>query len=314
MNELFDALLDISRIDTQQVAPSIGSFPVQRMLDRLAATYSGQAARKGLFLRLPTASAWISSDAILLERILGNLVSNAVRYTRRGGVVVLCRRRGKALRIEVVDSGPGIPADRLQSVFSEFVRLEFASDEEKQGLGLGLAIVERLARLLDHAIEVHSIVGRGSRFSITVPFASAAEIKQAAADKVEQADQTAGDRLIILVDDDRSVRESMGGLLSGWGYQVIEASSAEEAVAVLGRGQDTPALIIADYELEGGKTGIDCISVLRHACNQSVPAFLVSGAPRSEHPQAGVDVLRKPLTPAALRAALLHHLKSHPKA
>ena len=242
MNELFDALLDISRIDTQQVAPSVGPFPVQRILDRLAATYSGQAVRKGLSLRLPATSAWISSDAVLLERILGNLVSNAVRYTRRGGVVVLCRRRGEALRIEVVDSGPGIPADRLQSIFSEFVRLEPASDEEKQGLGLGLAIVERLARLLGHAIEVHSIVGRGSRFSVTVPLSSAAEIEQVATDRVAQPDQSADGRLIVLVDDDRSVRESMGGLLSSWGYQVIEAPSAEEAVAVLGRGQDTPAL------------------------------------------------------------------------
>ena len=220
----------------------------------------------------------------------------------------------KRLRIEVVDSGPGIPADRHQSIFSEFVRLESASDEEKQGLGLGLAIVERLARLLGHAIEVRSIVGRGSRFSITVPLASAVEIEQAAADRVEQAYQPAGDRLIVLVDDDRSVRESMGGLLSSWGYQVIEAPSAEEAVAVLSQGLDTPALIIADYELEGGKTGIDCISVLRNSCNQSVPAFLISGAARSEHPQAGIEVLRKPLTPAALRAALLHHLKPHANA
>ena len=154
--------------------------------------------------------------------------------------------------------------------------------EEKQGLGLGLAIVERLARLLGHAIEVHSIVGRGSRFSITVPVASAAEIEQVATDRVAQPDQLADDRLIVLVDDDRSVRESMGGLLSSWGYEVIEAPSAEEAVAVLGRGQDIPALIIADYELAGGKTGIDCISVLRNACNRSVPAFLISGVAGGE--------------------------------
>ena len=173
MNELFDALLDISRIDTQQLSPSIGSFPIQRILERLGATYSGEAVRKGLFLRLPTASAWISSDAILLERILGNLVSNAIRYTQRGGVVVLCRRRGKALRIEVLDSGPGIPADRLQSIFSEFVRLEFASDEEKQGLGLGWLSSNVLPACSDHPVEVHSVIGRGSRFSITVPFASA---------------------------------------------------------------------------------------------------------------------------------------------
>jgi signal transduction histidine kinase/CheY-like chemotaxis protein len=308
MNELFDALLDISRIDTQQVAPSVGPFPVQSMLDRLEATYSGQAVRKGLSLRLPATSAWISSDAVLLERVLGNLISNAVRYTRRGGVVILCRRRGDALRIEVLDSGPGIPADRLQSIFYEFVRLEPARDQEKQGLGLGLAIVERLARLLGHAIEVYSIVGRGSRFSITVPLSSALEIERVEPDGAALPDQSADGRLIVLVDDDRSVRESMGGLLRSWGYQVIEAPSAEEAVAVLGL-QDTPALVISDYELAGGKTGIECISVLRNSCRRSVPAFLISGGSGGEDLQAGMEVLQKPLTPAALRDALLRHLK-----
>jgi signal transduction histidine kinase/CheY-like chemotaxis protein len=310
MNELFDALLDISRIDTQQVAPNVGQFPVQRMLDRLGATYSGEAARKGLSLRLPATSAWVSSDAVLLERILGNLISNAVRYTRQGGVVVLCRRRGEALRVEVLDSGPGIPADRLESIFSEFVRLESARDEEKQGLGLGLAIVERLARLLGHPIDVRSIVGRGSRFSIAVPLSLAPEIERVASVGVTQPDQLADGRLIVLVDDDRSVRESMRGLLSSWGYQVIEAPSAEEALVALGLAQDTPALVISDYELAGGRTGIDCISVLRSSCRRSVPAFLISGGSSSEGRQAGIEVLQKPLTPAALRAALLRHLKA----
>ena len=207
MNELFDTLLDISRIDTQQLSPSIGPFPIQRILERLGASYSGEAVRKGLSLRLPATSAWISSDAALLERILGNLVSNAIRYTQRGGVVVLCRRRRNALRIEVLDSGPGIPADRHQSIFSEFVRLESAGDEEKQGLGLGLAIVERLARLLGHPVEVHSVIGRGSRFSITVPLAPAPEMVRVADDRLAPPDQLTDDRLIVLVDDDRSVWE-----------------------------------------------------------------------------------------------------------
>jgi len=309
MNELFDGLLDISRIDTQQVAPSIGPIPVQRMLDRLEATFSNQAVHKGLSLRLPATSAWVSSDAVLLQRILGNLISNSVRYTRRGGVVVLCRRRREALRIEVVDSGPGIPADRLESIFSEFVRLEPANDEEKQGLGLGLAIVERLARLLAHPIEVRSIVGRGSRFSITLPLTSASEIEQIASDANAQPDQSADGRLVVLVDDDRSVRESMGGLLSSWGYQVIEAPSTEQAATVLGRRHDTPALIIADYELGDGKTGIDCISALRGSCDRCVPAFLISGGFDGNSRPAGIEVLQKPLTPAVLRDALQRHLK-----
>lgn len=314
MNELFDALLDVSRIDTQQISPSVAPFPVQRMLDRLGAIYSGEAVRKGLSLRLPATSAWISSDAVLLERILGNLVSNAIRYTRRGGVIVVCRRQGDALRIEVVDSGPGIPADRHQTIFSEFVRLEAASDEEKQGLGLGLAIVERLARLLGHAVEVRSIVGRGSRFSISVPLAAALKIEQVPTDHVAPPHQLADDRLIVLVDDDQSVREGMGGLLSGWGYQVIEAPSAEEAVAALRLGQDIPALIIADYDLAGGKTGIDCIALLRSSCARPVPAFVVSGVSGGIRQGTGIEVLRKPLTPAALLDALRRHLGIHESA
>jgi CheY-like chemotaxis protein len=280
------------------------------MLDRLEATYSGQAVRKGLSLRLPPASAWVSSDAVLLERILGNLISNAVRYTCRGGVVVLCRRRGEALRIEVVDSGPGIPADRLESIFSEFVRLEPTNDEEKQGLGLGLAIVERLARLLGHPIEVRSVVGRGSRFSIAVPLSSAPEIERSASEGLALPDQSADGRLIVLVDDDRSVRESMGGLLSSWGYQVIEAPSTEEALVALGLRQDTPALVISDYELGDGTTGIDCISALRGSCDRLVPAFLITGGSGDGSRQAGIEVLKRPLTPAALREALQRHLKA----
>jgi CheY-like chemotaxis protein len=203
----------------------------------------------------------------------------------------------------------GVPADRLQSIFTEFVRLEPSSDDEKHGLGLGLAIVDRLARLLGHAIEAHSIVGRGSRFSVTVPLSCERAIEHVTADQVEQTDQSAGGRLIVLVDDDESVRESMGGLLSNWGYQVIEASSAEDAVAVVGRGHGVPALIIADYVLEGGKSGIDCISAVRSAYNRPVPAFLISGGAGSKGRQAGIEVLQKPLTPTALRAALLRHLK-----
>jgi signal transduction histidine kinase len=313
MNELFDALLDISRIDTERLSPSVGPFPIQRILERLGTTYSSEAARKGLSLRLPATSAWISSDAVLLERILGNLVSNAIRYTHRGGVIVVCRRRGDALRIEVLDSGPGIPADRHQSIFSEFVRLESAGDEVKQGLGLGLAIVERLARLLGHAVEVHSVVGRGSRFAITVPVASAPEIELVVTDRVAPPHQPADDHLIVLVDDDRSVREGMGGLLSGWGYQVIEAPSAEVAVAALRMRQEIPALIIADYDLAGGKTGIECIALLRSSCERPVPAFVISGVSGGERQQTGIEVLGKPLSPAALQDALLRHLEVHAK-
>ena len=315
INELFDGLLDISRIDTHQLSPGVSSVPVQRLLDRLAATYSGEAVRKGLSLRLATSQVWILSDPVLLERILGNLVSNAIRYTHQGGIVVLCRRRGDTLRIEVWDSGRGIPGDQLQSIFSEFVRLEPARDDEKQGLGLGLAIVDRLARLLAHTVDVRSLVGRGSRFSVTVPIALAAEIEPPTAGRVAPPDQPGNGRLIALIDDDPSVREGTSGLLRGWGFEVIEAPSAEEVVAILHARRERPALIIADYELADGKTGIEGIAVLRNACDRAVPAFLVSGVTANDRLQAaqsaGLEVLRKPLAPAAFREALFRHLHAH---
>jgi signal transduction histidine kinase/ActR/RegA family two-component response regulator len=315
MNELFDALLDISQIDTHQLSPNVGQIPMQRLLDRLAAMYSGEAARKGLSLRLPTTGAWVLSDPVLLERILGNLVSNAIRYTRRGGIVVVCRRRGDALRIDIWDSGPGIPGDQLQGIFSEFVRLESARSDEKQGLGLGLAIVDRLAHLLGHVVDVRSTVGRGSRFSVTVPIAPAAEIEPTTIERVARPKQTGDGRLIALIDDDPSVREGTGGLLRGWGFEVMEASSAEEAVAGLHKRLELPALIIADYELADGKTGIEGIAALRDACERAVPAFLVTGGASDDRlnaaRSAGLEVLRKPLTPSAFRDALRRHLRAH---
>jgi len=315
MNELFDGLLDISRIDTHQLSPNVRAVPIQGLLDRLAATYSGEAVHRGLSLRLTKSPVWILSDPVLLERILGNFVSNAVRYTQRGGIVVLCRRRGAALRAEVWDSGPGIPGGQLQNIFAEFVRLEPARSDEKQGLGLGLAIVDRLARLLGHTVDVRSAVGRGSRFSVTVPIAPAADIEQTMIERAAEPEQSGDGRLIVLIDDDPSVREGTGGLLRGWGFEVMEASSAEEAAAVLHRRQEVPALIIADYELADLKTGIEGIAALRNACEQAVPAFLVTGGASEDRlhaaRSAGLEVLRKPLAPAAFRDALHRHLHAH---
>lgn len=313
MNELFDGLLDISRIDTQQLSPNVVPFPMQRLLDRLGAAYSGEALHKGLSLRLPATPIWILSDPALLERILGNLVSNGIRYTRRGGVAIFCRRRAGALRIEVWDTGAGIPEDQQQSIFSEFVRLEPTRHDEKQGLGLGLAIVDRLAHLLGHAVDLRSTVGRGSRFSVTVPITSPAEIEPATPDRGALLDQLGDSRLIVLIDDDPSVREGTSGLLHGWGFEVLETPSAEEAIAILCKEAMIPSLVIADYELGGG-TGIEGISSVRHACKRPLPAFLISGVANPEHLQAaysaGLEVLRKPLAPAALRASLLRHLQA----
>ena len=173
MNELFNSLLDISKLDAGVLAPSISEFPVDHLLKRIETTFAATAREKGLRLRVVSSEAWVRSDFILLERILLNLVSNAVRYTERGGVVVGCRHRDGRLRIEVCDSGIGIPEDQRRNIFGEFYQLDGGEKDRRGGLGLGLAIVDRLCGLLDHPIELTSSVGRGSRFSVSVPSAPA---------------------------------------------------------------------------------------------------------------------------------------------
>ncbi|ESZ13071.1 sensor histidine kinase [Mesorhizobium sp. L48C026A00] len=173
MNELFEALLDMSKLDAGILEPSLSDFPVEHLLKRLETTFGGAAGEKGLRFTVVPNTAWVRSDFILLERILLNLVSNAMRYTTHGGVVVGCRRRGGQLRIDICDSGVGIPAEQQRNIFAEFVQLAAPKPDPRSGLGLGLSIVDRLGRLMDHPIEVNSRVGRGSRFSISVPLVAA---------------------------------------------------------------------------------------------------------------------------------------------
>jgi signal transduction histidine kinase len=177
MNELFYALLDISKLDAGVLSTTVTEFPISKLLKRVESTFAGTAWEEGLSFKLMPCAAWVRSDVILLERIVLNLVSNAVRHTASGGVVIGCRRRGQTLRIEVWDSGPGIPEDQRRNIFGEFYRL--AGGNVEGGFGLGLAIVVRLCGLLGHPIELVSTLGKGSRFSVTVPTAAAAQERSA---------------------------------------------------------------------------------------------------------------------------------------
>src|SRR5262245_55845747 len=177
MNELFSALLDISKLDAGVLVPSILEFPVDHLLGRIETTFTVPAREKGLRLRAVSSRAWVRSDIILLERILLNLVSNAVRYTDQGGIVIGCRRHGGQLRLDVCDSGMGVPEDQRRSIFGEFYRLAGPDGDRRGGLGLGLAIVDRLCGLLDHPLELVSTVGRGSRFSVSAPSAQAHHLR-----------------------------------------------------------------------------------------------------------------------------------------
>jgi signal transduction histidine kinase len=313
MNELFNALLDISKLDAGVLTPSITEFPVAKLLDRVDTTFTGAAREKGLSLRVVSNSAWVRSDFILLERVLFNLVSNAVRYTSSGGVLVGCRKRGVNLQIEVWDTGPGVPQDQQQNIFGEFYRLSAPGDEGRSGLGLGLAIVDRLCRLLDHSVRLTSTLGKGSCFSVTVPrVAARLKISESPAPAHPFMDASAR-KLVVVIDDDPLVLDGMRGLFRSWGYQLLVAGTEAEALVGIANLDHPPALIVSDYHLSGGKTGIEVIETLRRTFSAEIPAFLVSGDISPEllgkARASGYHLLHKPVDPMKLRAMVSYVLR-----
>ncbi len=313
MNELFNALLDISKLDAGVLTPQRSGFPIERLLQRIETTFAGTAEESGLSFKVVPSGAWVSSDFLLLERIVLNLVSNAVRYTGDGGVLIGCRRRGDNLRIEVYDTGPGIADDQQRDIFAEFYQIGASDRRAHGGLGLGLAIVERLCRLLDHPVELTSALGRGSRFAVTVPLAAAhsSAVEHAPAPALD----VVSSKLIVVIDDDALVLEGMGGLLRSWGCRVVAASSADAALAELAARGERPDLAISDYRLADGYTGIAVIERIRDAYGRTIPAFLISGdtapARLQEARAGGYHLLHKPVPPIALRAMLTQLLKKH---
>jgi signal transduction histidine kinase/CheY-like chemotaxis protein len=309
MNELFESLLDMSKLDAGVLQPNVSDYPVQPLLTRIETTFAGAAREKGLRLRVVPSKAWVRTDFILLERVLLNLVSNAVRYTEGGGVAVGCRRRGDHMRIDVWDTGSGIPEERQRIIFSEFVQLEGQAPNSRGGLGLGLSIVERLARLLDHPIEVRSGAGRGSRFSVVVPCV-AARTKAAAesAATFQMILEPLRGKLILVIDDDPLVLDGMSGMLRSWGCDVVAAGSEEAALAFFTTPEHRPDLIISDFRLGTGRAGIDVIERLRSEMGAETPAFLISGdtapEPLREARTRGYHLLHKPVAPIRLRAML----------
>ena len=314
MNGLFNALLDISRLDAGALNANISEFPVNSILKSIETTFAAAARDKGLRLRMVPSSAWVRSDAILLERILLNLVSNAVNYTPSGGVVFGCRRAGDRLRIEVCDSGIGIPEDQRRNIFGEFYRIAATERDRPDGLGLGLAIVERLCNLLDHPIGLATNPGKGSRFYVSVPIAPRRVSFFGPPTTATATIDPLRDKLIVVMDDDALVLDGTGGLLKSWGCRVVTAESDQDALANLDCTK--PDLIISDFRLKGGRTGIDAIAQLRNAFHAPIPAFLISGdilPERLREAQAcGYHLLHKPVGPMTLRTIMSKLLKDGP--
>jgi signal transduction histidine kinase len=316
MNELFKALLDISKLDAGALTPNITEFPVAKLFDRVQTTFAGTAKDAGLDFRVVPTDAWVRSDFVLLEQILLNLVSNAIRYVDRGGVLIGTRKRGRDLRIEIWDTGPGIPDDQRQKIFGEFYRGNDPLHDRRGlggGLGLGLAIVDRLCRLLRHPIELSSDVGRGSRFSVVVPIAVATAKAAGPQAPAVNVLNLAAEKLIVVIDDDALALDGMSGLLRSWGCRVVAARSAADALAGLANMECPPDLVISDFHLSDQRTGIEAIEQLRTTFGASIPAFLVSGDISPELLQqaqrGGYLLLHKPVDPMPLRAMLNRLLK-----
>lgn len=317
LQELLDALLDVSRLDAGVVTAAPVDFRIQPLFARLDGAFAPQAEGKGLRLRAAPTSLAIHSDPVLVERVLLNLLANAVRYTSRGGILIGCRRHGPNVRIEVWDSGVGIAPQYRDAVFQEFYQLGNPERDRRKGLGLGLAIAARLARLLHTRIELRSTPGRGSVFAIELPRSIAGTAVTEPASAPVTTELLRGARILI-VDDDALVLDAMGSLLRQWGCQVITAASGGEALARMGRDGGAPDVVLCDYRLPGGETGVEVIARLRAAAGRNIPASLVTGdtAPERlrEAREAGCPLLHKPLQPGKLRALLEHLLAARASA
>ncbi len=276
MTNLLNSLLDISRLDAGAVSPELEDFPIKRLIDRLSDEFARQAKHVGLAFSSSSCATVINSDPNLLAEIIQNFVSNAIRYTDKGSVKLECVEKDGQCVISVTDTGIGIEQDQLQEIFREFHQCK-APGASKEGFGLGLAIVKRLSDLLGVEISVSSDIGKGSTFSVSIPAADRAmareELKAVAASPVHE--DASG--LVILIEDDVNVANAWGMLLEAEGYEVAMAASASEALALMNHLHETPALLISDFHLLDGSTGVEAVSAIREHFDVHIPAFIVSG-------------------------------------
>ncbi|MBV8744946.1 MAG: PAS-domain containing protein [Xanthobacteraceae bacterium] len=306
VEEILAALLDISRLDTGALKPEITSFRIDALYRQLEVDFAPMAGAKGLQLRFIPSSLTVRSDRRLLRRLLANLISNAIKYTPQGRVLVGCHRRSARLSLDVYDTGIGIPKSKRQTIFAEFKRLDEGA-QVARGLGLGLSIVERIARVLDHKIELTSDVGRGSHFAVRVPLAPAVAAERPIPRPLARTALKFAGLHVICIDNEPKILDGMEALLVGWGCRVSKAGDLSQALASLSSTQIAPAGALVDYHLDSGN-GLDVIAALRARFGADMPAILITAdrdaQVRAAARAAGVSVLHKPLKPAALRVSL----------
>ncbi len=306
IEEILGALLDISRLDAGAMTPSVTGFKIGDLMRSLEIEFAPIARTRGLKLTFVPCSMPVASDRLLLRRLLQNLISNAIKYTPSGRVLVGCRRHGASLRIGIYDTGVGIPVRKRSEIFKEFHRLEQGA-RIARGLGLGLSIVERLARVLKHGIALDSNVSGGSHFSVTVPIASAINHTAAVTSATPLARTPMSGALIVCIENDAAILDGMKTLLNGWDATVIAATDPDAAIEAIEAAGSPVTGLLVDYHLDRGN-GIAAIRDVRRRFGEAIPAILIT-ADRSPHVRAAaseenIAVLNKPVKPASLRALL----------
>lgn len=316
VESLLSTLVDISKLDAGVIQPDISVFLLRDLLDNLAAEYQQVARSENISFAYVACSLPVQTDLHLLARILRNFLANAMRYTLPDGKVLLgCRRRKTSVVVQVLDTGPGIPADKLEAIFQEFQRLELnPANHRDQGLGLGLAIVDRMARMLNLPVEVKSCLQRGSVFSVEIPLAPAGLPPQVrpAAGLVPRWQLDAA--RIWVLDNDLSICEAMERLLHSWGCVTETAQDARGLDLLLSQDKPLPDVLVVDYHLNAGVSGVDLVQKLQQRLGVTLPVLVItanhSHQLKAEIKQLGYLLLYKPVKPLRLRQSLVHLLKS----
>ena len=323
MDTLLRDLLFMSRLDAGDVKPHFQTISVDELFDSIASDFQPIAQVRNLELRVRHSGLHVRSDPTMLRRVIQNIAANALRYTRAGGALLVAGKRGGQVHIRIADTGVGIERDRFDDIFVEFQRCSQGQDDDtgsSAGLGLGLAIVERMLRTLDHHLSLNSVKGVGTCFKLRLPYAAAPQsMKTSAQTSARNAQTLPGVKLancrVLVIENDLAALQALDALLNQWGCKLRLASSAREAMRALSKEHIwTPEIIIADQHLDNGETGTSVIRVLRQLIGKRIPAVIVTADPSEQlwkmAGQNRFDVMQKPIKPAQLRA-LLTHLRMH---
>ncbi|MBR0691222.1 hybrid sensor histidine kinase/response regulator [Bradyrhizobium manausense] len=309
LEDLLRSLLEIAKLDAGALRPDVHPIALAPLFEQLRNEFEPIVARQDLSLRIRTSQLAVKSDAMMLRRILQNLLANAIRYTRSGGVVMGCRLRGDRICVQVSDTGPGIAQAQQEAIFREFQRGE-ASAGDQAGFGLGLSIVRRFATELGHKVRLSSQIGRGSTFSLELEPADLAEVPDEAHEIKPAAQHYGGleGAKILLIENDPNGSEALAALLEGWGCDVAPTRSTADALSRLNELGGAPDAVIADLHLDHGESGLSAIADIRQHLKLDTPAMIItadySEKAAKEASRHGLEVLKKPIKPAEMRALL----------